>query len=273
MNPVEAMTPVEAGFEVTEEAVGLLCDALGIQDGSVPPTLAFVAAYPALRACVARLTAGQPAPGAVHVRQHLALHRPLAPGSRTVTEARPVRVARGPGGTMVSVRGTTRAGGQPLAESEAVLLLLGGESPAVPGPGPRTLMAQRDGDPRTVVRRIDAGAPARYALASGDDNPIHLDDKAARAAGLPGRVVHGMASLGCVLDAVRQARDRVAGGTGPLAEVSCRFVGSLRPGGELRTQVWEGRPRGGQPAGAFVVFHSEGLEGPVLDGVARYAAG
>ena len=32
----------------------------------------------------------------------------------------------------------------------------------------------------------------RYADASGDHNPIHLDDDAARALGLPGVVAHGM---------------------------------------------------------------------------------
>jgi len=34
-----------------------------------------------------------------------------------------------------------------------------------------------------------------YATASGDHNPIHLDEAAARAAGLPGVVAHGMATL------------------------------------------------------------------------------
>ena len=32
----------------------------------------------------------------------------------------------------------------------------------------------------------------RYAGASGDFNPIHLDDEYARSAGLPGRILHGL---------------------------------------------------------------------------------
>lgn len=43
-----------------------------------------------------------------------------------------------------------------------------------------------------TVTRADL---ARYAEVSGDANPIHLDDDAARAAGLPGVVAHGMATL------------------------------------------------------------------------------
>jgi acyl dehydratase len=32
----------------------------------------------------------------------------------------------------------------------------------------------------------------RYAGASGDFNPIHLDDEFARTVGLPGRILHGL---------------------------------------------------------------------------------
>ncbi|MGH6834555.1 MAG: MaoC family dehydratase [Methylocella sp.] len=40
-------------------------------------------------------------------------------------------------------------------------------------------------------------ALARYAAVSGDDNPLHLDLNAARAAGLAGPPVHGMLMLSC----------------------------------------------------------------------------
>jgi acyl dehydratase len=40
-------------------------------------------------------------------------------------------------------------------------------------------------------------ALARYAVVSGDDNPLHLDPQAARAAGLAGTPVHGMLMLSC----------------------------------------------------------------------------
>src|SRR4051812_31177698 len=36
----------------------------------------------------------------------------------------------------------------------------------------------------------------RYAEASGDNNPIHLDPQAAIAMGLPGVIAHGMLSAG-----------------------------------------------------------------------------
>lgn len=45
-------------------------------------------------------------------------------------------------------------------------------------------------EPRTIeITREDL---RRYADASGDHNPIHLDDEAARALGLEGVIAHGM---------------------------------------------------------------------------------
>jgi acyl dehydratase len=40
-------------------------------------------------------------------------------------------------------------------------------------------------------------ALARYAAISGDDNPLHLEPNAARAAGLAGIPVHGMLMFSC----------------------------------------------------------------------------
>ena len=61
--------------------------------------------------------------------------------------------------------------------------------------------------------RLTRADLAAYAEASGDHNPIHLDEVAARAAGLPGVVAHGMATLAL---AARLA----TGWAGPDARVS-----------------------------------------------------
>ena len=44
---------------------------------------------------------------------------------------------------------------------------------------------------------FEQDALARYAVVSGDDNPLHLDPDAAKAAGLAGPPVHGMLLLSC----------------------------------------------------------------------------
>jgi acyl dehydratase len=62
---------------------------------------------------------------------------------------------------------------------------------------------------------------AAYAEASGDLNPIHLDEEFARSVGLPGVIAHGMLQMGLLA--------RVAGPPGRLRRLSCRFVGMVRP--------------------------------------------
>lgn len=52
---------------------------------------------------------------------------------------------------------------------------------------------------------VDRALIADYAQASGDHNPIHVDDAAARALGLPGVIAHGMWTMGAALRLVEQA--------------------------------------------------------------------
>ena len=54
----------------------------------------------------------------------------------------------------------------------------------------------------------DKYLPHRYAGASGDFNPIHIDDEFAKAVGLPRNILHGLYSMGLVA----KANAAVAGG-------------------------------------------------------------
>ena len=44
----------------------------------------------------------------------------------------------------------------------------------------------------------DKYLPHRYAGASGDFNPIHIDPEFAKAVGLPSNILHGLYSMGLV---------------------------------------------------------------------------
>jgi acyl dehydratase len=69
----------------------------------------------------------------------------------------------------------------------------------------------------------------RYAGASGDFNPIHLDDEFARSVGLPGRILHGLWTMAQVARAQTQA----AGGPESLRRLSVQFRGLGLPGEEI----------------------------------------
>jgi acyl dehydratase len=67
---------------------------------------------------------------------------------------------------------------------------------------------------------------AEYAEASGDRNPIHLDDDFARSVGLPGLIAHGMLQMGILATVASQA----VGGSYHLRRMSVRFAGMVVPG-------------------------------------------
>jgi acyl dehydratase len=67
---------------------------------------------------------------------------------------------------------------------------------------------------------------AAYAHASGDHNPIHLDESFARSVGLPGVIAHGMLQMGIMAVVAAEA----AGGPARLRRLFCRFAGMVVPG-------------------------------------------
>ena len=61
----------------------------------------------------------------------------------------------------------------------------------------------------------------RYAGASGDFNPIHIDEEFARGIGLPGRILHGLWTMA----QVARAQTEAAGGPQALRRLSVQFRG------------------------------------------------
>jgi acyl dehydratase len=70
---------------------------------------------------------------------------------------------------------------------------------------------------------------ARYAGASGDFNPIHIDEEFARGVGLPGRILHGLWTMA----QVARAQTEAAGGPEHLRRLSVQFRGMGMPEQEL----------------------------------------
>ncbi len=69
----------------------------------------------------------------------------------------------------------------------------------------------------------------RYAGASGDFNPIHIDEEFARGVGLPGRILHGLWTMA----QVARAQTEAAGGPDRLKRLAVQFRGMGLPEQEL----------------------------------------
>ena len=79
---------------------------------------------------------------------------------------------------------------------------------------------------REVKVTPDKYVTYRYAGASGDFNPIHLDDEFARSVGLPGKILHGLWTMAQVARA--QSDDPLA-----LRSLSVQFRGLGVPEREI----------------------------------------
>ncbi|MBV9834372.1 MAG: MaoC family dehydratase [Alphaproteobacteria bacterium] len=82
--------------------------------------------------------------------------------------------------------------------------------------------------PSIPLGTFDAAAIARYAQASGDVNPVHLDAAAARAIGLSDQIAHGMLVMGRLS---RLALEWRAGAV--LEAFECRFTRPVPAGSTL----------------------------------------
>lgn len=69
----------------------------------------------------------------------------------------------------------------------------------------------------------------RYAGASGDFNPIHIDEDFAKAVGLPGRILHGLWTMA----QVARAQTEAAGGPEHLKRLTVQFRGMGVPEQEV----------------------------------------
>ncbi len=75
----------------------------------------------------------------------------------------------------------------------------------------------------TIELRVtpDRYLTVRYAGASGDFNPIHIDEEFAKQVGLPGRILHGLWTMA----QVARAHTDAAGGPEKLRRLSVQFRG------------------------------------------------
>ncbi len=88
-------------------------------------------------------------------------------------------------------------------------------------------MSRQKGEalPALIKEPVSRTQLVKYAGASGDYNPIHFDDAAARARGLEGVIAHGMLSMGFLGQFIENTF-----GAGNHKRLEVRFQGMVRLG-------------------------------------------
>jgi acyl dehydratase len=120
-----------------------------------------------------------------------------------------------------------------------------------------------------VAQTIDRDQTTRYAEASGDRNPIHVDKNVARMAGLPGIIVHGLCTM--ALTAKVLVDHLYNGEPTRLKRLAVRFSRPLFPGDTITTRVWSEANRNGRRVDAYETYNAEGLA-VIRHGIAEAAA-
>ena len=214
-----------------------------------PPVFGVVPTWDSLLGALDELVPPESLPMLLHTEQDMRFHRPLVRGVTLSTVAEPysVRVTRL--GTWITVRLASDDGaGRPVLEQFSTMFVRGMTGGEDFGPDRPTHAFPADARSRPLVesvRRVDEDQTFRYRDASGDTNPIHVDEELARQAGLPGIIVHGlctMAMCGSVVVDQVAARDPAR-----LARLAVRFSRPVFPGDDLVVSVYDA----GQGAYAF----------------------
>ncbi len=175
----------------------------------------------------------------VHGEQEFRYHRPIRPGDKLTLRPVLERVDdKGKGATFVVKVAMTDAAGDPVVDQYATIFVRGG------GSGQERPRDEADTPPERgpvaaeFTHHVAADMPARYAAASGDHNPIHLDDNVAKMVGLPGVINHGLGTLSVVAGGL--VEHLAADDPARLQRLQVRFTDMVFPGSEVATVAWGG---------------------------------
>ena len=98
------------------------------------------------------------------------------------------------------------------------------------------------------VMEVTKDQSVRYAGASLDDNPIHMDDDVAKSAGLPGVILQGLCTMAFAQKAV--VDELLKGDALRLGRLAVRFAKPVLMGDKLTTEGWEVESRGAKKTSA-----------------------
>src|SRR5579885_478195 len=200
-----------------------------------PPMFAVVVTWPSTMTAVMDPEVGADLLRLVHGEQDMSFLAPIRPGDKVSSRAKIVAIeTKATGETMTVELLAENQNGTPVNRSVFSAFIRGGGKRSAPAESREE--SDERGEPMiTVAQAIDPDQTFRYAEASGDRNPIHVDENVARMAGLPGIIVHGLCTMAFVS---KVAIDHICGGPPErLARLRARFSRPVRPGQTITTRV------------------------------------
>jgi acyl dehydratase len=161
-------------------------------------------------------------PRLVHAEHDLVLHRPVRQGDRLATEVRIASVeGRKPGAFVVFRFETRDAAGEQVSTTDFGVLYRGVEAQGARGE-PMRIPSHAVEMKRLGTVEVTANAAHVYTECARIWNPIHTDAAHARAASLPGIILHGTATLALSVSRALGNMDYRR-----VRRIRCRFSGMV----------------------------------------------
>lgn len=184
----------------------------------------------------------------VHGEQRITLVRPLPAHGRVVGTSRVSRIVdKGEGkGALITVCKTLRSEqGEHYGKAWQLFFCRGdggfstsGATDLILDDEPLPLLeASPSREPDQCVRYAVRNDAALLYRLCGDTNRLHIDLEAARRAGFPRPILHGLATYG--LAAVAAIRAFASGDAPKLHGLDARFSAPLYPGEEVEFRIWD----------------------------------
>jgi acyl dehydratase len=207
----------------------------------------------------------------VHGEQDMEFFEPIRPGDAIGASAKIISIeTKATGETMTVELNAANQKNHPVQKTLFSVFIRGGRNREAGAAEPRVAEPERGAPLFTVAQTIDSDQTYRYAEASGDRNPIHVDENIAKMAGLPGIIVHGLCTMAFTS---KVAIDKLcAGDPTRLRRLRVRFSRPVRPGQTITTRVWvdgDGEP-GDRKVFAFETYNAEG-QAVIKGGIAEVA--
>jgi acyl dehydratase len=231
-----------------------------------PPIFNVVPAWQASGAAMSQVVPPTDAPRLVHGEQDMRFYKPVRPGDKLTSKAKVVSVEEKATGETATAEVTTKNQDGEVTTVSRMTIFIRGSGSGQRQPKPP---APEKGEPfAEVTQKIDEDQTYRYAEASGDHNPIHLNDDFAKSVGLPGIINHGL----CTMAFVSRAAIEALASNDPLRlrRLKVRFSKPVLPGQKITTRFWKSGEEDGDEVYEFETVNEEGTA-VIKEGVAHIA--
>ena len=237
-----------------------------------PPVFGIVPVFGSLATPAVGVLPAQLVPRIVHGEQDFHFYRPIYPGDTLVSRGKIIGYAGLEKGAPCAILLECRAEDGELVNEQYVTFFVrgfnAGKKAGELGPSHKfDELLHQQAPLATATAHVDDDQTYRYAKASGDPMPIHVDENFAKSAGLPGIIAHGLCTMAMTSWGVLTE----VGGSDVhrLKRFAVRFAKMVFPGNDLETRIWRAGSHDGMMSYAFETVRGQDLV--ITDGRAEIA--